>query len=54
MKLFKKYVRTANAWLVFWQERKNNKVVDHREFFAKEEDANKFIKEQNEISPQTK
>ena len=44
----KKYVKKANCWMVSWQEKKDRKVVDHREFFAKEEQADNFIKEQNE------
>lgn len=43
----KKYIKAANAWMVSWREQKDRKVVDHREFFAKEEQADKFIKEQN-------
>jgi len=40
----KKYVRKANAWLVYWQEVKNKKAVDHRAWFKRQEDADEYIK----------
>ena len=48
MKLFKKYVRTAHAWLVFWQEIKDKKIIDKREWFSSEAKANEYIKQKNE------
>ena len=48
MKLLKKHVKKANAWLVWWQERENKKIIDKREWFVSEELADEFIKQKNE------
>jgi len=52
--LTKKYVRKANAWLVSWQEMKDKKIIDKREWFSSEAKANEYIKQKNEIYPKTK
>ena len=48
MKLLKKYVKKANCWLVSWQEIRDRKIIDKREWFIKEIDADNFIKQKNE------
>jgi len=44
----KKYVRTANAWLVYWQEMKDKKIIDKREWFSSEAKADEYIKLKDE------
>ena len=44
----KKYVKQANAYGVFWEEKKDRKTIGYSEWFSSEELADKFIKEKNE------
>jgi len=48
IKYTKKYVKRANAWGVFWEEKKDRKTIGYSEWFSSEELADKFIKEKNE------
>ena len=44
----KKYVKRANAFGVFWEEKKDRKTRGFSKWFATAESADKFIKEKNE------
>ena len=50
----KKYVKRANAFGVFWEEKKDRKTRGFSKWFSSEELADKFIKEQNEIQTKEK
>ena len=52
--ILKKFVHRANSWCVTWREIKDKGLVQHREFFTKEIDADNFIKnKKNEIQTKT-
>ena len=44
----KKYVKRANAFGVFWEEKKDRKTRGFSKWFSLEEDADKFIKEKQD------
>ena len=48
IKYTKKYIKQANAYGVFWEEKKDRKKIGYSEWFSSEELADKFIKEKNE------
>ena len=48
IKYTKKYVKRANAFGVFWEEKKDRKTRGFSKWFSLEEDADKFIKEKQD------
>ena len=48
IKYTKKYVKKANCFGVFWSEIKDKKTVEHKAWFKRQEDADKFIKEKQD------
>ena len=50
----KKYVKQANAYGVFWEEKKDRKTIGYSEWFSSEEKCNEFINKQDEIQTKEK